>query len=105
LANFKINSRYTGGTSIKNREGINFITLRQPLNLQTSDGDVFITISKELINRPDLISSKAYGTPDLWWVIYEFNGIADPLFDLPAGTVLRIPKLDNVLAAIRNLGI
>lgn len=104
MANFKVNSRYTGGQSIKNRKGNNFIILRQPLNLKPSNGDIFVTVTNDLIFRPDLISSKAYGLPDLWWVICEFNGISDPFFDLKVGMVLRIPKIDNVLSAIRNLG-
>ena len=104
MAIFKRNSRYTGGTTLRNRNGQNFLILRRPLNLLPSSDDVFISISKELVNRPDLISSKAYRIPDLWWAIYEFNGISDPLFGLQAGRVLRIPSYDSVVAAIKKLG-
>lgn len=103
MANFKKLSRYTGSVVTKNRSGKDFLILRQPLNLEKADGDVFVTITQDIEQRPDLISAKAYGTPDLWWVIYEFNGIRDPLFDLRAGQILRIPDLDRVLDALANL--
>lgn len=103
MANFKKFSRYTGGTATKNRSGRNFLILRQPLNLQPADGDVFVSVTQELLQRPDLVSYKAYGVPDLWWAIYEFNGIRDPIFDVKLGQVLRIPELSRVIQAIANL--
>jgi len=103
MANFRRLSRYTGGILEKNRSGQDFLTLRLPLNLQPSDGDVFVEITQDLLNRPDLISYKAYGTPDLHWAIYEFNGIRDPLFELQIGQILRIPEINRVLLAIQNL--
>ena len=105
MANFKNLSRYTGGQLAVNREGVNFIVLRNSLNLQPANDDIFITIPKQLANRPDLISYNVYNTQDLWWVIYEFNGIQDPLFGVPAGTILRIPALNRVLQAVAALQI
>jgi len=103
MANFKALSRYTGGLLATNRSGKDFLVLRRTLELEPADGDVFVTITQEFLKRPDLISNNAYGTPDLWWVIYEFNGIKDPLFELQLGQVLRIPELERVLAAIEQL--
>lgn len=103
MANFKRLSRYTGGQLATNRSGQDFLVLRRPLELEPADGDAFVTITQDLLKRPDLISNKAYGTPDLWWVIYEFNGIRDPLFELKMGQVLRIPELERVLEAVREL--
>jgi len=103
MANFKRLTRYTGGELSTNRSGKEFLILRRPLGLVESDGDTFVQITQEYLNRPDLISDKAYGTPDLWWVIYEFNGIRDPLFELKIGTILRIPEKEKVLSAIENL--
>lgn len=103
MANFKRNSRYTGGKVTKNRSDQDFLILRRPLNLEQADGDVFITITQEDEKRPDLVAQKAYGNPDLWWVIYEFNGIRDPFFDLKMGSELRIPELERVLDAIEEL--
>lgn len=103
MANFKKNSRYTGGKVDKNRSGQDFLILRRPLNLERSDGDVFVVVTQEDEKRPDLVSQKAYGIPDLWWVIYEFNEIKDPFFDLKMGTELRVPELERVLDAIEEL--
>lgn len=103
MANFRKNSRYTGGIVSKNRSLKDFIILRRPLNLTQDEGDVFVTLTQEDVKRPDLVAFKAYGDSDLWWVIYEFNDIRDPLFGLRPGMILRIPTLERVLAAIENL--
>lgn len=103
MANFSENTRYTNGTITKNRSGKSFLVLRKSLNLEPGDSDDFVIVPQHLTKRPDLISNLAYGTPDLWWVIYEFNGIKDPLFELQTGTVLRIPSIDRVLEAIEQI--
>lgn len=103
MANFKQYTRYTNGNTFKNREGQTFLVLRKPLNLQPSDSDTFVTITQDIVNRPDLISFKAYGIPDLWWGIYEFNQIRDPLFNLKVGQIIRIPNKNNLIKAIQNL--
>jgi hypothetical protein len=103
MANFSEQSRYKSGIVTKNRSGKSFLVLRRPLNLERSDGDTFITVTQEFQNRPDLISSTAYGIPDLWWAIYEYNGIRDPFFDLKVGTTILIPQLERVLQAITEI--
>jgi len=105
MANFRSLSRYTGGIVTKNRSGKNFLILRNQLNLEPSDGDIFVTITGDIANRPDLIAQKAYEDTRLWWVIYEFNDIRDPMFDLRAGMILRLPQLQRVLQAIEELDI
>lgn len=104
MANFNKYTRYTNGETSINREAKQFLVLRSPLNLTPAAGDLFITITQDLLVRPDLISFKAYGIPDLWWAIYEYNGIRDPLFDLQIGQTLAIPNISRVLAAINQLG-
>jgi hypothetical protein len=96
MANFKKNSRYNNRVVENDRDGQQFITLRQPLNLEHSSGDIFVTINQELTQRPDLIAFRAYGDSTLWWVIYEYNDISDPLFELQIGQILRIPELSRV---------
>lgn len=103
MARFKRLSRYTGGTVSTTRDGEEFLVLRRPLNLEPSDGDVFVEVTEDILRRPDLIASKAYGNVNLWWAIYEFNEIRDPLFDLQLGQTLRIPELERVLTAIEGL--
>lgn len=104
MANFKKYTRYTNGFITKNRSNTSFLVLRSPLGLEKADGDIFVTINQDLLNRPDLISQKTYDTPDLWWVIYEFNNIKDPLFELTIGQVLRLPDKTRVLNAIEKIG-
>jgi hypothetical protein len=103
MANFKAYSRYYNGIVATNRTGKNFLVLRQPIDLPQDPEDTFVTVTSDLVNRPDLISTKAYSTPDYWWVICEYNQIYDPLFQLKINSVLRIPTLDRVLAAIEAL--
>lgn len=104
MANFKRNTRYTNGLTSINREGQKFLLLKKPLSLGTDSTDTLVAVKQEDILRPDLISFKAYQTPDLWWVILEYNNIQDPLFELQVGQILKIPTIDRVLLAIQNLG-
>jgi hypothetical protein len=42
-------------------------------------------------DRIDLIANELLGDPSFWWVIMDYNPeILNP-FDIPLGTVLRIP--------------
>ena len=87
------NSRYIGGEVIYlgDRNAMTFATyLRR--KYKPSQQDRFMVISPGMEYRPDLISSSAYGIPDLWWRIMEANNIFD-VFDLKAGTNLTIPAL------------
>lgn len=104
MANFKSLSRYTNGQVTKNRSGQSFLILRKPLNLVEADGDVLVQVTQDLEKRPDLIASKAYGNPDLAWVIIEFNNIRDPFSEIKAGMLIRIPELNRVLEAIDAIG-
>jgi hypothetical protein len=70
------------------------------LNLLPDSSDIFVTITSTYQHRMDLLSNNVYGTPDLWWVICEYNNIQDPLSQLTIGTVLRVPDLDRVLSLI-----
>lgn len=104
MANFKENTRYTNGFTTTNRSNKKFLVLREALELEPTERDIYVTITQDIENRADLIADKAYGDTKLWWVIYEFNSVRDPLFDLSAGSTLRLPPLDLVLEAVNNLG-
>ena len=104
MANFKRYSRYTNGKKTTNRSDEEFIVLRGNLSLEEGEDDIFVAVDQNLVDRPDLIAHKAYRNTDLWWVIYEFNNIRDPFFDLKVGQVLRVPSKARVLEAIKQLG-
>ena len=69
MANFKQTSRYREAIVTKNRSNKNFIILRNTLKLDPGAGDTFLTITQELLHRPDLVSYAAYGNAEYWWVI------------------------------------
>lgn len=56
------------------------------------------TVPGYMANRLDLISNAVYGSPAYWWLIGIANSIMDPFDDLPAGTVIIIPDLDEYFA-------
>lgn len=60
-----------------------------------SNEDMSYVVDVETTNRLDLISQIVYTTPKYWWVIAQANYIIDP-FDVPYGTVLRIPVLSSL---------
>lgn len=103
MSNFRPLNRYTNGTITFTREGEQFLVLRKALNLAQDSGDTYITLTEDMIKRPDMISYNAYKTPDLWWVIMEYNNVSDPFFDLRINQMLRIPKIERVLDAINKM--
>lgn len=103
MANFKPLNRYTNGIVTFSRNGTKFLVLRKPLNLVEDSTDVYVTLTQDLISRPDNISFKAYGTPDLWWVIAEYNGIIDPISDFKINQILKIPDINRVINAIKSM--
>lgn len=104
MANFKPLNRYTNGTITFTRDNQKFLVLSKNIQLPLANTDTYVTLTTDLARRPDLISFKAYGTPTLWWVIMQYNGIRDPFFELKAGKVIRIPTMERVNAAITVLG-
>lgn len=64
--------------------------------IQEFDDDKFFEITKPLNFRPDLVSNRFYGTPDFWWKIMEYNGLAD-IYDFRQGRVIRLPQYTGLL--------
>lgn len=65
-------------------------TTYKRVEIPQSETDTFLTVTAPFAYRPDLVSYRAYGTPDYWWKILEFNNIAD-IYDFKAGLNIRIP--------------
>ena len=54
-------------------------------------------------NRLDIISNEVYGFATYWWIIAMANNIIDP-FNVPVGTVLRIPPISALYDTYNVLG-
>jgi len=55
----------------------------------------YYRITDSDVPDPPLISYKAYGSVEFWWIILLVNEIEDPFNELIPGTILTIPhKLD-----------
>ena len=60
----------------------------------------FWTITSKYQYRPDLISVKFFGTPELWWVLSEFNKFKRPLQDFETNVVLKVPNREQVMGLL-----
>jgi hypothetical protein len=105
MARFLTGSRYTNGVVSVNRNGDQFLVLRDLLILAPDPDDSFLNITDEMLNRPDIISFIAYNRPDLWWAIFDINNIKNPFVDIKVNQRLRIPELSKLFAAINNLNL
>lgn len=66
-----------------------------PYSVEKAEKESTYIVGIETENRLDLISYRCYSTPKYWWVVALANNIIDP-FDVPYGTVLRIPPLSQL---------
>jgi hypothetical protein len=41
----------------------------------------------------DMVAASLLGSPDLWWRIMDYNPEIIDAFNIPIGTVLRIPSV------------
>lgn len=55
-----------------------------------SADDRYILITPGYEYRPDLVSQKAYGLPDYWWILLQANKIND-VYQFTTGKTIRIP--------------
>lgn len=53
--------------------------------------EIYVVTQRD-IDRPDIISTISYNTPELWWLILFYNGINDP-YSLQVGDRLKIPTV------------
>ncbi len=93
---YKYVSRYMKYRRIKDTDenSIFLETINQD-TIENNDSDLYITVDNINMNRLDIISYNYYGYSTYWWVIALANNIIDP-FDIPLGTVLRIPPLSSL---------
>lgn len=68
---------------------VTFATYKRK-EIKASSKDKYIKLNSSNAYRPDLVSQQAYGFPDYWWKIMQFNGIKD-IKDFKSGITIRIP--------------
>lgn len=80
-----------GDTEITNLGSLDILRIR-PVPAESDDPRY--TVETQYTHRPDLLAYDLYGTPKLWWVFAQRNMdiIKDPVYDLRAGTTIRLPK-------------
>jgi len=80
------------------RQFSQYLDILTPVDILSSDGDDRFIITGQFVHRPDLVSTRFYGTPDYWWVFISRNVdiIKDPIYDLVEGLEIRIPSIDNI---------
>ena len=88
-------SRYNWSVLYVDKNNGDFYGTRQPLGLREDNSDLFHTVTDYDSKRIDLIAWKYYRDVKLWWIIADYNAIANPL-EIPVGTTLRIPAYERV---------
>ena len=57
-------------------------------------------IPSKMEYRPDLISNFFYGTPQLWWLIQEFNQFYRMPQDFYADRTIKIPDSNQIISEL-----
>lgn len=60
------------------------------ITIPENEQDRYMLVTAAYEYRPDLVSQKAYSTPDYWWKIMIANNIKD-IIDFKSGITVRIP--------------
>jgi len=88
-------SRYTNSEvvyyTMNGRRVLSFATYRKQVSNEAGEDDLYMVVPPGMEYRPDLISSRVYGTPDFWWKILEANNIKD-VFEFKTGRNIRLPS-------------
>lgn len=91
-----IYSRYKHCKRFYYSDGVADVETLPQVVIEQSTDDKFFRVTDKFENRLDLISYKYYKTVQLWWLIAYASNILNP-FDVPVGTVLRIPTIQGVI--------
>ena len=52
------------------------------------------------VGRLDRLAYEFWGDPTLWWLLAWFNNIKNPLEDMSAGQIIKVPELSEVNAKV-----
>lgn len=58
------------------------------------------TLEKKYENRPDLLAFALYDDSKLWWIIFQYNKILDPVTEFVEGKELILPTKERVYSEI-----
>jgi len=83
-------------------QGGGYLGVYQRRTFDASKDDLEYRIDKWYSQRPDLLAYDLYGNTKLWWVfaVRNPNVIKDPINDFIEGTVIRIPRQDDIEAGL-----
>jgi nucleoid-associated protein YgaU len=85
-------SRYATGRLAKaydSRTGESNLTVFRQFPFSTKNYSYYTWTQRD---RIDVLARQLLGDPSLWWVIMDFNPEVGNAFNIPIGTVLRIPR-------------
>ena len=79
----------------ENKISLDFLN---PRTITADQDDISYTIDRIYAYRPDLLAYDIYGSAKLWWVFIQRNMsvINDPIYDFVPGTVIYLPKKENL---------
>jgi len=98
MATYNTTSPYAN-TQIVNNQYLDLYSARA---IPSESDDVLYELGTQYTYRPDLLAYDLYGTEKLWWVFAVRNPevLKDPVFDMVAGTKIKLPKADRVKTAL-----
>jgi hypothetical protein len=84
-------SRYNLGTVVRmpNAGGTYNLSVLRTIPQMTASYTLYIW---KQTDRPDIVASRLLGNSSLWWAIFDINPELIYPLNIPAGTLIRIPK-------------
>jgi len=83
-------------------QGSGYLGIYHPRSFDFINADIEYQIDKFYSLRPDLLAYDLYGNAKLWWVFSVRNPdvLKDPVNDFAEGTIIRIPRQDDIDAGL-----
>ena len=84
-------SRYSQGTltRVVNASNVYNVTVFRPTPSSTANYRLYTWKASD---RPDTVAAAILGDPTLWWAIFDYNPEIIYPFNVPTGTIVRIPN-------------
>lgn len=92
-------SRYTL-TSIHSKNGKTYFGITRFPDIRLDGDEPIVAVSGGAYESLMHISNEEYGVVNYWWAIAKANRVMNPIEDLPIGTALVIPKIENIRSSI-----